>query len=183
MILTVNEHIKLELTAAHQCTALFRAIDKNRTHLSHFLSWVDLMQTETDSAAYLSLCENLQKEGKEISFMIFYQNHLVGRIGIHYINQQNKQGAIGYWLTEDAQGKGIIINACKTVISYGFNELGLNRIELKAATGNLKSQSVAQKLNFKKEGILRQAELVNGRFLDLMLFSTLKNEWQALPKI
>ncbi|MEO7049127.1 MAG: GNAT family protein, partial [Ferruginibacter sp.] len=100
-----------------------------------------------------------------------------GRIGLHYWNRQNNTAAIGYWLTKDALGKGIIIRACKALIDYGFSEMGLNRIEIKAATTNLKSQAIPEKLGFKKEGILREAEIVNGRYLDLVLFSLLKNEY------
>jgi ribosomal-protein-serine acetyltransferase len=63
------------------------------------------------------------------------------------------------------------------MLDYGFKDLGLNRIEIKCAVENLKSARVPEKLNFTKEGILRQAELLNGKFVDLYLFSLLKNEW------
>ena len=55
----------------------------------------------------------------------------------------------------------------------------LNRIELKTAVKNLKSQAIPNKLNFKKEGILRQAEFVNNEFVDLYIYSMLKEDWQA----
>jgi ribosomal-protein-serine acetyltransferase len=63
------------------------------------------------------------------------------------------------------------------LITYGFKVLGLHRIEIKTATNNLKSQAIPEKLNFKKEGILREAELVNNKFLDLYLYSILSFEW------
>jgi len=72
----------------------------------------------------------------------------------------------------------ILTKCCTALINHGFNELGLNRIEIKCATGNKKSRTIAEKLNFKREGILRQAEWLNGRFIDLYLYSMLKEEWQ-----
>ncbi|MEO6949604.1 MAG: GNAT family protein, partial [Ginsengibacter sp.] len=60
-----------------------------------------------------------------------------------------------------------------------FQKIGLNRIEIKAAVRNLKSQAIPIKLNFKKEGVLRQAEFVNNEFIDLFLYSILKEEWEA----
>ena len=55
--------------------------------------------------------------------------------------------------------------------------MGLNRIVIKCAVGNERSRAIAEKLDFKKEGILRQAEWVNGKFLDLYQFSLLREEW------
>ncbi len=88
------------------------------------------------------------------------------------------QAAIGYWLTEAAQGNGIIFKSCKALITNGFKELNLHRIEIKAAVNNIKSQAIPLKLNFTKEGVLREAELVNERFIDLDLFAVLKHEWK-----
>ncbi len=55
--------------------------------------------------------------------------------------------------------------------------MGLHRIEIKVATNNLRSQAIPEKLNFRKEGLLRQAELVNNKFLDLYIYSMLSFEW------
>ncbi|MNY76832.1 putative ribosomal N-acetyltransferase YdaF [compost metagenome] len=68
---------------------------------------------------------------------------------------------------------------CTALINYGFSELGLQRIEIKAATTNTKSQAIPRRLGFKEEGILRQAELVGGKFLDLVLFAMLRDEWSV----
>jgi len=116
------------------------------------------------------------------SFVIFYNNAIVGRIGLHYMNLRDKNASIGYWLAKSAEGKGIIIQSCKAIIDYGFNELGLQRIEIKAATANQRSRAIPLKLGFTEEGILRQAELVKGEFLDIVLFSMLKNEWNKTTR-
>jgi len=89
---------------------------------------------------------------------------------------ENKNGSIGYWLTKNAEGKGIVTNSCKKLINYGFEQLGLHRLEIKAAVKNVKSQSIPRKLNLTKEGILREAELVNGVYMDLVLYSILRHE-------
>jgi len=65
------------------------------------------------------------------------------------------------------------------LIAYAFEDLNLNRIEIKAAVENLKSQAIPQKLNFQKEGVLREAEFVNQKYLDLTLYSLLKKEYQG----
>ncbi|HWW40161.1 GNAT family protein [Pedobacter sp.] len=174
--LNVDDHIKLELTHESQADVLFNAIDNNRKHLSAFLPWVGNMQSVNDLKAYIKGSEVLIQQQKEISFAILYEQVVVGRIGLHHLNILNRSGAIGYWLIKEAEGKGIVTKSCKSIINYGFNELGLNRIEIKAAVCNLRSQAVPEKLNFRREGLLRQAELVNNEFLDLVLYSLLRHE-------
>lgn len=178
MILKIDNETELHILQEKFAPELFKVIDANRQHLSSFLPWVSNMQTVENALEYIKQCETLQKENKEISFVIFYQNKLVGRIGIHYINFKNKCGAIGYWLSEDATGKGIITKACNIIIEYGFHILNLVRIELKTATKNYKSQAIAEKFNFTRECILPKAELVNGENLDLFLYAMLQKEWK-----
>lgn len=178
MIIHINDTTRLELTSVKHAEALFDAVDGNRDHIGVFMPWVGNMLAVENAYNYLKSCEQLYTEQKEVSFVIMENETLVGRIGIHYINPQNKCGAIGYWLVKDAVGKGIVTQSCKALIDYCFKELGLHRIEIKAAVANYKSQAVSEKLGFKKEGILREAEFVNGRFLDLYVYSLLSSEWR-----
>lgn len=179
MIIPIDTNLKLELTATKHAEGLFEAVDKNREHLSPFLPWVGDMKSISDFQSYIKNCKQLYEEKKEVSFVISSDENIIGRIGLHYINLQNKNASIGYWLTKAAEGKGIITKSCKKLVTYGFQELGLHRIEIKAAVNNLRSQAIPQKLNFKQEGILREAELVNDTFLDLVLYSMLADEWKG----
>jgi ribosomal-protein-serine acetyltransferase len=181
LTLKINDKISLELTAMHHAAALYAVVNNNRAHLGEFLPWVPYMQSVTDFEQYITNCEKLYQQQQEISFVIMYGGELVGRIGIHYINQQNKCGAIGYWLTKDAEGKGIVTQACITISNYGFEKLQLQRIELKAATLNHRSLAIPQRLGFVQEGVLRKAEKVNNLFLNIALFSLLKEDWECNP--
>lgn len=181
MTIDIDEKTRLELTAEKHAVALYAAIDSNRAHLSRFLPWVNNMQSMEAFRNYIKNCELLYQHGKEVSFVIIQDEIAVGRIGLHHLDLHNKNASIGYWLTKDAEGKGIITKACRALISYGFKELGLHRIEIKAATENIRSQAIPEKLQFKKEGILRQAEWVNNQFLDLFVYSILNFEWSSEP--
>ncbi len=178
MTIIIDKDIRLEVTAAKHAEPLYEAVNDNRTHLAEFLPWVGNMQTVSDFLEYIQNCELLYEQKKEVSFVILNGGKAAGRIGLHHLNLQNKNAAIGYWLTKEAEGKGIITRSCERLISLGFEKLELHRIEIKAAINNLKSRAIPEKLNFKKEGILRGAELVNGHYLDLVLYSMLKTEWK-----
>lgn len=174
----ISETTFLEPTAEQHAEPAFELIDKNRAHLKAWLPWVDRMQTVDDFRSFLQGAMNRMAEKQEVSYMIIHEGKVVGRIGLYYLNHQNRTGSVGYWLGEAFQGKGLITQACQEIISEGFTRLGLNRIEIKCATGNTKSQAVPERLKFTKEGVLRQAELVNGKFLDLNLYAIVKEDWE-----
>lgn len=178
MEIIVDNDVKLKVASEKYASQLFDVVNNNREHLSEFLPWVDNMQTVENFRQYLKNCERLYLEKKEVSFIILLNENPVGRIGLHHLNLQNKIGSIGYWLDKKVEGKGIITRSCIKLIDFGFQNLNLNRIEIKASVKNFKSQAIPNRLNFKKEGILRQAELVNNEFIDLFIYSLLKNEWK-----
>ena len=137
------------------------------------------MQSVNDFNGYIDYCKKQLQEGTDYGYVILLNYKIVGRIGIHYIDQQNKTGSIGYWLGEEFQGKGIVTKACTALRHYTFTVLRLNRIEIKCGTKNCKSAAIPERLGFTKEGVLRQAEWVNDKFIDLNLYSLLKNEWKS----
>ncbi len=177
MIIPVDENTKLSFNQASHAAALFAVVDSNRAHLSRFLPWVPNMLSVEDMERYLLNCEKLNREGLDTSFNIFHHGEIVGRIGLSYINKTNRSANIGYWLAEEAQGSGLISKAVKKILVLGFEQLHLNRIEIKAATTNERSKAIPEKLGFVFEGILREAEWVNHEPLDLMLYSLLRSEW------
>ena len=133
-----------------------------------------------NSKNYISDCKRRAAEKTDFSFAIIINKNIVGRIGLHHINYPNRIAEIGYWLADGLQGKGIMHQCCKALINHAFTALGLNRIEIKCGIGNDKSRAIAEKLQFKQEGILRQAELLNGKFIDLYLYAMLKDEWHQI---
>lgn len=85
-----------------------------------------------------------------------------------------KIGSVGYWLSEEFQGKGIVLRSVEKLVDYCFTELLLNRIEIKCGTKNYKSQAIAEKIGFQKEGIIREGEFLHNAFSDLFCYSLLK---------
>jgi ribosomal-protein-serine acetyltransferase len=180
MIIKINDEISLEPLDEKHAIEMFDLIDSNRDHLREWLPWVDPMRTIENLRNHIAYCKQNEVAGTDYPFAIMFNGKIAGRIGIHYIHHHNKIASLGYWLGDGYQGKGIMTKSCIALINHCFNELGMNRVEIKCATGNTKSAAIAEKLNFKKEGILRQAEFVNDSFLDLYLYSMLKDEWKKL---
>lgn len=179
MRINVDENIDLELISAQHATGLYAVIEANRAHFAEFLAWGENALSLENFRNYIKNCELQYQEGSEMNFVILLQGIPVGKMGLHYINTQNKCAEIGYWLSKSEEGKGIITKSVKALINYGFEGMGLNRIEILAAEGNVRSLAIPERLNFTKEGVLRQAELVNDKFLNLVLYSMLREEWKS----
>lgn len=176
MKIELDKTVYLEEVKESDAKLIFEAVEKNRNFLRQWLSFVDKMQSIEFAENFLKTVLQKRRDGIEYGFSIFENSDLIGRISIHKIDNQNRIGEIGYWLVESAQGKGIMTKACKAMIAFGFIDLKLNRIEIKCGTENSKSSAIPMKLNFTKEGIIRQSELLNGKFIDLNLFSLLADE-------
>lgn len=97
-----------------------------------------------------------------------------GAIGYNNRSREHKKAELGFWLLPDFWGKGYVQEALEPVLEYGFNKLDLHRIEAFVETENISSQKTLQKCHFQQEGILRDSEIKNGRFVSVAIFSKLK---------
>ena len=180
MKIQVDDAISLEFLEEIHAESLLNLVNANRVYLREWLPWVDHMQTVANFTRYIIDTKKRAADKTDFGYAIIIDKNIVGRMGLHHINYQNKIGEIGYWLADGLQGRGIITKCCTALINHGFTQLGLNRIEIKCGLGNDKSLAIAEKMQFKQEGILRKAELLNGKFIDLYLYAMLKEEWERI---
>lgn len=109
---------------------------------------------------------------------IFANDKLCGAIRLNKIEPGNRKASIGYYIGEHFQGQGLATSSVRAVLGYCFDRLGFNRIELQCTANNMASQKVAKRLGFKWEGMLRQAELLGGEYVDLFVFGLLREDFQ-----
>ncbi|WP_138415387.1 GNAT family N-acetyltransferase [Aquibacillus sediminis] len=98
-------------------------------------------------------------------------------------NNEHSCLEIGYFLSEDFWGKGIVTEALNKILHYGFDVLSPNRIEGRCDTDNFASQKIMQKMGMKYEGTLRKNEYIKGEFRDTQMYSILKTEYTNSSKI
>lgn len=173
----INEDIGLHLARPELAPAIFNAIDSQRDYLREWLPWVDATTCLKNTEEFIKESQQHNTNGTRLTTFITIGEQLVGSIGVVTFNKDNKSCEIGYWLHQGFQGQGIATKTCHALISHLFKTKSLNRIEIKVAVGNNKSQAVPIRLGFTKEGVLRQGLLLYGNFHDLVLFSLLRQEW------
>ncbi|KXH86728.1 GNAT family N-acetyltransferase [Sporosarcina sp. HYO08] len=173
----LNDDAELRLLEPRHAENLFLLTDQSRNYLREWLPWVDFTKEVSDSKAFIE--STLKQFGNHNGFQagIWYRGELAGVIGLHGINWANHSTSIGYWLGEEFQGKGLMTDACQAAIDYCFNELALKRIEIRAATGNHKSQAIPERLGFQKEGCIRSSEFLYDRYVDHYVFGLLKEDF------
>lgn len=97
-----------------------------------------------------------------------------GAVGIYFLNKEHQKAEIGFWLLPENWQKGIMTEALPLVVEYGFNIMGLHRIEGFVESENLGSKRTMDKLKFYYEGTMRDCEIKNGRFISLDIYARLK---------
>ena len=173
----IDNDISLHLARPELAPAIFEAVDSQREYLREWLPWVDSTKKLKDTEAYIKESMRHNTGGAGLTTFITYGEKLAGSIGVVSFNKDHKSCEIGYWLHEQLQGKGVMTKACRAFIDHLFKTKSLNRIEIKVATGNLKSRAIPVRLGFTKEGVLREGLLLYGAFHDLVLYSLLRKEW------
>lgn len=176
--LTTKENIILRTLKPQDAETLFNVIRKNDTHLRKWLGWLDDDKSVTDVEIYIEGSVKRLESQEGIDFSIWENDQIIGGVAVHPLDLAHKKASLMYWLTEDAQGRGIMKSALDIVIDFLFKELKLNRIEISCATDNTKSSALPKKLGFTFEGISRQANWLYDHFVDLEVYSLLASEWK-----
>jgi ribosomal-protein-serine acetyltransferase len=174
----IDRDAELRILDERDAQALFQLIEQNRAYLREWLPWVDFTRSVEDEVTFLRLL-NAQYEGNSgFGCSIWYKGQPVGTISYHPIDWANQKVEIGYWLGASFQGKGLMTRSCEKLVTYAFENLGLNKVEIRCATGNKRSCAIPQRLGFRQEGIIRQGEWLYDHFVDLILYGMLANEWK-----
>jgi RimJ/RimL family protein N-acetyltransferase len=95
----------------------------------------------------------------------------VGHVNLVGFGADGREAAIGYWLVPAARGRGLATAACGLLIDWGFDQLGLERIEFAILPDNAASRHVAERLGATAEGLRRDSHEAHGRRWDMAIYS------------
>jgi ribosomal-protein-alanine N-acetyltransferase len=102
---------------------------------------------------------------------------LIGTCGYHNWDHSSRRAEVGYDLAPAQWGKGLMHEALEAVLTYGFEKMGLNRVQAMVHPENARSIHLLQRLGFTREGVLREWRFYKGQFWDETCFSLLRHEW------
>jgi ribosomal-protein-serine acetyltransferase len=170
------DHADLRVLDIHQADPLFALCDRNRDRLKPYLPWVDRTQSVEDTRQFLALAQRQYSDGNGFHAGIWWKDQLAGCVGMHLIDWMNQSVALGYWIDRDFEGRGLVTAACRRVVEESFSGYKLHRVEIRCAADNVRSCAVAERLGFRREGLLREAQKVGERWLDMTVFGKLVSD-------
>lgn len=104
---------------------------------------------------------------------------LIGTCGFHRWDKRHRRAEIGYDLAPDCWGRGMMAEALREMIRYGFDRMQLNRIDALVYTENTRSIRLLERLSFQREGLLRDYYCTRGKYFDHVIYSLLKNHGKS----
>lgn len=175
----IDEETELRLIEPRHVEQLDALIEQNRAHIKEWSAWLKDDRTIENARAFIE--RNLAQfaDNKGFNVAIWHRGEMAGQVGYNYLDWANRKTEIGYWLGARFQGKGLMTRSCRVLIDHAFDELRLNRVEMQCAVENLRSRRIPERLGFRQEGTLLQAEWVHDHFNDLVVYGLLAGEWRA----
>ena len=160
----VDDEILLRQGVETDRDDMWKALDAGRDYIGKYLPWMSEYKTEADHF-----------DGSR-GYVIEYKGELSGTVGFGTPNSDNGI-EIGYWLRQDLQGRGIVTRSVEKIIDMLIHEMEFHRVGIRAATSNLPSRGIPERLGFKHEGTMRDNIHVNNEYMDLEIYSMLDHEW------
>ncbi len=147
-------------------------------HLGRWLPWVPYNDSPEASQRYADACAADWDAGRALRFAIWEpeSRQLVGVVGLDNCVHLHRNCDLGYWLRREACGRGYMTEAAQQCVSFAFATLGAHRVRCAAATENHASLRVISRLGFSFEGLARQAEFVDSRWVDHAVFARLATD-------
>jgi RimJ/RimL family protein N-acetyltransferase len=121
------------------------------------------------------------EEGSAATFAII-ENESGRFVGVTSLMMklEHRRAELGYWIAIDRWNRGYGTESNQRIVDFGFEVLGLHRIEARHFLRNPASGQVMRKLGMQHEGVERDSALKGDRFESLAVYSILEEEWRAL---
>ncbi len=140
-----------------------------------------LVQNDQEALAHITMINDKIENNEGINWAITIKGNpkLIGIIGHYRIQPQNYRAEIGYMILPEYNDQGIITEAIKEVVRFGFEEMQLHSIEAIIDPRNLASERVLQKNGFVKEAHILENEFFDCKFIDTVIYSLLKRNFKG----
>jgi RimJ/RimL family protein N-acetyltransferase len=162
---------------------LFEAVDESREHILPWMPWGPGHACVEDSEKLVRTFHAKWLLREDLPYGMFDKatGRFVGGTGLHRIDWNVRSFEIGYWVRKSAVGQGYVTESVRLLTRLAFESLKANRVFIRCATENLRSAAVAQRNGFIFEGCIRNSIIdADGKVHDVMMFSLIPEDWEAL---
>ncbi len=143
--------------------------------------WVD--RSDDEVRAFVQRLIDCQHESPRRTFQLAITlpetGAVIGNCGVRRKPGTEWDAEIGYELNPEHWGRGYATEVARTMVAFGFDELGLHRVSARCIADNLASANVLRKVGMRLEGRIREHEHFQGRWWDSLDFGLLEAEWAS----
>jgi ribosomal-protein-alanine N-acetyltransferase len=149
-----------------------------RPSVTEYLTWNPHIGVE-ETREYLTYVAQRYRTGDFYDWSVVEKEsgHMVGTCGFTSFSCPNDSAEIGYVLNPDYQGRGLATEAVRRVLAFGFEELGLHRIEARFIEGNTASRRLMERVGMTFEGYARESMRIKGRYRTIGTCAILRQEF------
>ena len=168
--------------SAADIDAVYEAARESIKDISPWLPWCHPAYSKEETSAFILSRDEAWHNEEELSFGVFdlETGTFFGCVGLNQINRTHQMANLGYWVRTSCAGRGVASTAARRVARFGFEELGLQRIEIVAAVENMASQRAAEKAGALREAVfLRKRLLMRDHSQDGVLYSFVAEDMNA----
>ena len=160
--------------------AFFELLEKNRKRFTGILGFIERMPDEKAVERLIDNGLKMYAEGTGVFWTIWDGEKPVGDLGARDINPVFRSAELSYFIDEDYEGRGIISESVQVLIRHMLVEHKLERLMLRCDVSNERSQNIAKRFGFTKEGIERHGFFADGKFRDMFVWSLLREDFDKL---
>lgn len=173
----IDENLYLRMVKLRDAEELFQLTEASRCYLREFLPWLDFTVSLEDTRLFIQGSIEKYARNEGLAAVIISNSQIAGVVSFNELDWEKKIACIGYWLGERCQRKGIMTKSVRGMSNYAFRHLDMNRVEIRVAVGNEKSRAIPERLGFKEERTIPQAEWLYNRYVDHAIYGMQKEEW------
>ncbi len=175
----VDDRTELRLLQQQHAPELFALVDRNRAHLRAWLPWVDATTEVQDSIDFIVMSIFTFAQQGPMVCGVWRDGALCGVIGHNDIDPETRVAKLGYWLGTEVEGRGIMAACLCAFLDHAFDTYGLEAVELRVATDNVRSQAIADRLGFEQGDVVPDAERLHDRTVDHLVNRMPRRRWLA----
>ena len=172
IVLPVDDEVTLRQLTEDDAEELFALVERDRAYLGRWLPWLPAVTSVDDEREFIRFSSRQWDARAQLDMRVVAGGRVVGCAGLTAKDPAARSAEIGYWLAEDAQGRGYATRAAAALARFAAESLGCVRTEIHAATGNLPSRAVAERLGYSLDEIRPQGIVVgeDARVEDLAVY-------------
>ncbi|HEX3678696.1 MAG TPA: GNAT family protein [Galbitalea sp.] len=176
MPLTVAPDITLSPLTSDDAGALLAILGADRETFDRWLRWSSTIQSVEDARRVIEDAAERERAGRGFHWGLRRDGQLIGGVVCWSIDPVHRVAELGYWLSANTRGRGLVTRATRMVADHLFAAGQVNRVEFQCRTENGPSRRVAERVGGQFEGIRRQSHLVAGAFRDHAVYAILAGD-------